>query len=400
MRFDVVIVGGGPAGLAMASGLTGSGLSIAVVEKSPEADLAAPAFDGREIALTHLSHTILERLGAWQRFPAGDVSALREARVLNGGSPFAMRFDPAGRGQAVLGHLVPNHLIRRALYETARENAEMTLLAGASVTAVRRDEAGAEVLLADGRALEARLVIAADTRFSATRRAQGIGAEMRDFGKTMLVCRVALEAPHEHVATEWFGYGQTFALLPLNDLPDGRPQASAVLTLPPDAMERLMALDDTALGQELTRRYDRRLGRMEIVGSRHTYPLVATYANRFQARRLALIGDAAVGMHPVTAHGFNFGLRGADDLARRLAAQAAKGRDIAEPALLAAWEASHRRATWLLYQATNVTAKLFTDDRPPARLLRGIGLRLGGLLPPVRHVALAHLMESARAGAR
>ncbi|MBE9603629.1 5-demethoxyubiquinol-8 5-hydroxylase UbiM [Acetobacteraceae bacterium H6797] len=399
MQFDVVIVGGGPVGLAMASTLSGAGLSIAVVERAAQAELATPAFDGREIAMTHLSHEIMERIGAWGLIPEGDISPLREARVLNGGSPFAMRFDPSGRGKEVLGHLAPNHLIRRSLYETANACADVSIFAGVAVTEVRREEAGAEVELADGQVLDAKLVIAADTRFSAIRRAQGIGAEMRDFGKTMMVCRIALEKPHDHVATEWFGYGQTFALLPLNDLPDGRHQASAVVTLTPDAMARLMALDDEALGAELTRRYERRLGRMTVIGSRHCYPLVATYANRFQARRLALIGDAAVGMHPVTAHGFNFGLRGAADLARRIKEQAQHGKDIADPAMLAAWEASHRRATWVLYQATNVTAKLFTDDRPPARLLRDLGLRLGGLLPPVRKTVLAHLMESRRPAA-
>lgn len=391
MRFDVLIVGGGPAGLALATALSGAGLSIAVVERSPPGNLAEPGFDGREIALTHRSRRILEGLGVWERIPAAEIAPLREARVLNGGSPFAMRFDPAARGEAVLGHLVPNHLIRRALYETASASAEVTLLAGAEATGLKRGAGGVELRLADGRVLEGRLAVAADTRFSALRRAQGIPAEMLDFGKTMLVCRFEHERPHGGVATEWFGYGQTIAMLPLNG-----PMSSAVLTLKPKEMARLMALPDEALGPEVARRYGHRLGAMRLASTRHLYPLVATYAARFVAQRFATVGDAAVGMHPVTAHGFNFGLRGAADLAARVRDAARRGRDVADPAALLAYESAHRRATWLLYQATNATARLYTDDRAPVRLVRGLALRLGGLLPPVRQAVLSHLMETGR----
>ncbi len=389
MQFDIVIAGGGPAGLSLATALGGSGLAVAVVERQPEADLAAPEFDGREIALTHRSVALLQALGAWERIPDAEKSEMAVARVLNGGSLYAMNFTPASGGP--LGHLAPNHLIRAAVYQTAIAQPEVTLLAGVSVTAVRTTATGAGVTLSDGREITARLVVAADTRFSELRRRQGIPAQMRDFGRVMMVCRVEHDLPHEGVATEWFDYGQTIAMLPINGN-----RSSFVLTLPAREMDKVMALDEAAFGAEATRRYRERLGQMRLVSKRIAYPLVTVYAERFVAERFALVGDAAVGMHPVTAHGFNFGLRGADALARRIRAAAAKGADIAAPALLKAYEREHRMATLPTYASTNATARLFTDDRRPVRMLRDAMLRVGNLAAPVRGLITRHLMESGR----
>jgi ubiquinone biosynthesis UbiH/UbiF/VisC/COQ6 family hydroxylase len=386
MQFDVAIVGGGPVGLAFAGSLSGTGLRVAVVEPQTRESLAAPGFDGREIALTHRSQDILRALGAWDRIPAEIPSALREARVLNGGSPYALRFDTTGRQAAELGRLVPNHVIRRALYESVP--AGTTLLTGQRVTALQADAEEVRLVLSDGQRLAAGLVVAADSRFSQMRALAGIEAETLEFGKAMLVARLRHTKPHDHVATEWFDYGQTMAMLPLNG-----DVSSVVLTLPPGEITRLKDADGTAFSAEITRRYRERLGTMELISTRHTYPLVSTYARRFTGRRLALLGDAAVGMHPVTAHGFNFGLHGQDILARRIREALSRGRDFAAGPVLRGYEAEHRQATRGLYLATNATALLYTSDRLPARLLRGAALRLGNHLRPVRGAIVSHLME-------
>lgn len=392
MRFDIVVVGAGPAGLSFAASLAGSGLRLALIEKQPEAALADPGFDGREIALTHLSMALLRRLGAWDRIPEADISPLREAQVLNGISSFALRFDDEGKGDGPLGVLVPNHLIRRSLYEVATALPEVTLLAGQTVASVQTSAQGASVGLADGRTITAPLVVAADTRFSETRRRMGIPATMQDFGKSMLVCRMAHDRPHQGIATEWFGYGQTFAILPLNGDVSG-----AVLTLPAREMETVMALEGAAFDAEITRRYRHRLGTMRLASTRHVYPLVGVFAQRFVATRFALVGDAAVGMHPVTAHGFNLGLRGADSLAREIRAAIGRGRDVADRRALARYQADHMRASRPLYLATNATALFYTDDRLPARVLRAAALRLGSRLAPFRRAVVERLTEAGAA---
>lgn len=386
MQFDVVVAGGGPVGLAFAGALGGSGLSVAVVEPQPEASLAEPAVDGREIALTHRSQAILRELGAWDRIPEGVPSALRQAEVLNGGSPYALRFDTSGRDTEELGKLVPNHVIRRALFETLPP--ETTLLTGRRVTALCTDAEGAALTLDDGTTLRARLAVGADSRFSTFRRLAGIEAETVEFGKHMLVARMHHTRPHRHIATEWFDYGQTIAMLPLNG-----EMSSVVLSLPAEEIARLKAMDGRDFGAEITRRYQSRLGPMQLAGGRHTYPLVATYARRFAGTRLALLGDAAVGMHPVTAHGFNFGLHGQQILSSRIRAALEEGRDFAAGPVLRGFEAEHRRNTRALYLATNATALLYTSDRPAARLLRNVALRLGNRLRPVRGAIVSHLME-------
>lgn len=197
------------------------------------------------------------------------------------------------------------------------------------------------VELADGARLSARLLVAADSRFSSTRRLLGIGAQLRDFGKTMLVCRVRHAVPHHHAAWEWFGYGKTLALLPLKGN-----RAGAVLTLPPRQVEALLAMDARAFGAAVTDAFEHRLGPMQQDGSRHAYPLIATYAQQFAGERAALIGDAAVGMHPVTAHGFNFGLQSQARLAERVLAAAARGGDIGAAAVVQGYARAHvwRRA--------------------------------------------------------
>ena len=179
------------------------------------------------------------------------------------------------------------------------------------------------------------------------------------------------------------GYDQTLALLPLNG-----EQSSVVLTLPPREIERLRALDEDAFAREMERRFDRRLGAMRLASERHAYPLVGAYAEKLVGPRCALIGDAAVGMHPVTAHGFNFGLGSVQRLSAAVLAAKARREDIAAPAVLARYARQHRLATWPLYQATNLLVDVYTDDRLPLKLLRGAGLRVAqGLLPLKKGIA-------------
>jgi ubiquinone biosynthesis UbiH/UbiF/VisC/COQ6 family hydroxylase len=383
MDCDVAIIGAGPAGLALASALAGSGLGVTLLEKAPEAAIADPAFDGREIALTRKSQAILRAMGAWEGIPADEVSPLREARVLNGGQALALRLKPEGDGEP-LGRLVPNHLIRRALHGTAMQ-AGARLLAGRAVAGLRLGRDAATVTLEGGEAVTARVVIAADSRFSETRKRAGIGAAMVDFGGTMVLARMAHEGEHGGVATEWFGHGQTIAMLPLN----GK-VSSVVLTLAPAQAAAVMAMPPEAFGAEITRRYGGRLGRMVLAGTRHAYPLVGAYAHRFAGHRFALLGDAAVGMHPVTAHGFNFGLSGA-----ALLAEALRGaRDPGEAPALVRYAARHRRATLPLFLATNAVARLYTDDRVPARLARAALIGAGAALAPVRRAIVATLSET------
>jgi ubiquinone biosynthesis UbiH/UbiF/VisC/COQ6 family hydroxylase len=386
MNTDVAIVGAGPAGLCLARALDGLGLEIRLFDGSPRQALAEPAEDGREIALTHASQALLERLGIWQRLDPEGLSALRDAAVFDGESERPMRISHADGGTERLGTLVANHQIRKAAWDAVAAQDRVEIEAGVSVEGTSLSAAGRRISLSDGRSVEAGLVISADSRFSGLRRAAGIGARMRDFGRSMLLARVSLEADHEHVAWEWFGYDRTLALLPLN----GR-RASAVITLPHEQARRLSELDEAEFNRELTAMYRHRLGAMQLEGQRHLYPLVGVWPDRLVSERLAAVGDAAVGMHPVTAHGFNLGLTGIDSLSSEMRKAIERGLPVSDGAVLSAYQRRHRMASLPLYLATATVVGLYTDDRLPARLLRRSVLRVANQVAPFRQAVARQL---------
>lgn len=389
MNVDIAIVGAGPAGLCFARSLAGSGLSIAIVERQPLDAIAEPPFDGREIALTHASRAILERLGLWQRFDPGEVSDLRDAKVIDGDMHEGLRVSAADGRSGQLGWLVPNQRIRQAAYGLVAGQGGVELLAGRTLRGAARDGDGIVLSLDGDERVRARLLVAADSRFSQLRRMLGIGARSHDHGARMLVCRVAHELPHHHVAWEWFDYGHTLALLPLNG-----DRSSVVLTLEPQRMREVEAMDDVAFAADMQRRLRDRLGKVTTIGTRHVYPLVSVYADRFVAPRAALVGDAAVGMHPVTAHGFNLGLQGQAKLAEAVLQAHGAGRDIGSDAVLSRYQRVHHAAAWPIYAGTRLVTRLFTDETPVARVLRGATLRIADRLPPLRKAIAGHLTQA------
>lgn len=396
---DVLIVGAGPAGLSLAVSLAHAGFRATVLEQQPLATLAAPPEDGREIALTHPSVATLTRLGSWQRLVAHEVGRIVEAQVHDGavGQRSALHLDASGSGLDHLGWIVPNHALRRTAYEEAAQTPGVEIIAGAQVTrvAVTPEQATVEYTRADDAApqtLHAPLVVAADSRFSAARRQLGIGASMNDFGRTVIVCRMRHEAPHHQITHECFGYERTLAILPLpDDIVDGAQLCSVVVTANTADATALMAQDAATFAAEVAAQFQHRLGTMHLVGERHAYPLVAVYAHRFSGTRCALVGDAAVGMHPVTAHGYNLGLASVEGLTDAVATARAAGTDIGDAQVLDRFARAHHRHAWPIYQGTNAIVKLYTDARPLPRLVRQLVLQGASRLPPLKSAIVGQL---------
>lgn len=384
MRRTIIVVGAGPAGLSLARGLANSAHRVVLIEPQAREALSDPLPDGREIALTLRSADILRGLGVWQRIPQDEIYPLREARVKNGASPFALAIGPE-KGDA-LGHMVSNHLIRRALFSAVTEQSNVELRCGRKVVRAKTDSRGVEAELDDGSLLRGDLLVAADSRFSDTRDMLGIEASVKRFGHTMMVARIAHPKPHGGVATEWFDHGRTVALLPLAE-----GMSSLVVTVPDAEAKRIRAMTGTEIEALFAGYLGDQLGQITLVTRPTHYPLAMTYARRFSAPRAVLVGDTAVGMHPVTAHGFNFGLLGAS----RLAGLIADANDPGSPLPLRRYALRHRMATLPLYQATLHIVRLFTDDRSRARPIRSGLLRLGAL-PPIRRI-MGRLLSESRA---
>ena len=223
------------------------------------------------------------------------------------------------------------------------------------------------------------MLVAADSRFSSTRRQLGISTDMHDFGRTVMVFRTKHTVPNEEIASECFFYGRTLALLPLGDY-----MTNCVVTIDSHRADEIHGLSKEELGAEMMRMLNNRFGKMEVISEVHTYPLVGVHARNFVAERSALIGDASVGMHPVTAHGFNLGIGGADILATVINEAHARGEDFASQAVLKRYERRHMPHTLFLFHGTNSIVKLFTNETAPARILRSAVVRLSNNLPPVK----------------
>lgn len=386
---DIIIIGAGPAGLSFARTLADAGLKMVLVERQPMSVLENPPEDGRDIALTHSSETLMKNLGIWGHLPEDELGTIRDAKVIDGTDPYALHFAAEDSGAPYLGRLVPNHLIRKAAFESVRHSNNITILTEKAVTGVETNAKEGRVTLDDGTVLTAPLVIAADSRMSENRRRMGISAQMTDFGRVVIVAELTHTLPHNDVATECFHYDRTLAILPM-----AGNKSSAVVTLPADQADAVLAMSPEAFAADIATRFEHRLGAMTLVTKRHSYPLMGVIANRFVANRFALVGDAAVGMHPVTAHGYNLGLSGAAILAGEIRAAKRRGDDIGAMPGLLAYERLHRRKVLPLYHGTNAIVRLFTTTTGPAKLLRSAALRLGNVLTPAKKLIEKQLTES------
>ena len=387
--YDIVIIGGGPAGLSFACSMIEADVKVLVVEKSNIDAIANPQADGREIALTHLSLKILKKLGVWDLINQAEVAPLREAKVFDGDSPSLLNFKSDDSSIEALGYLVPNYQVRQALYQRVQQADNITLMTEAMVDNVEYLEDHSAVLFADGAIINAKLVIAADSRFSNIRRKVGIPALMKDFSKVMIVTKMEHENTHNNIALECFDYGQTLALLPMVGN-----ASSIVLTVTTNKAQAMLDMSETDFNAKITKDFRGELGQMTQSGERHSYPLVAVHAQTFIADRFALIGDAAVGMHPVTAHGFNLGLRGQDILATLIKEACAHGQDIGSASLLKLFEKKHINLTRLMFFGTNGIVALFTNDAPVIKQVRRFVLKFAEHFPPIKYLISNHLTEA------
>ncbi len=284
--------------------------------------------------------------------------------------------------------MVANQVIRRASYAAAKDLEGITWYLGRKVTSVQAQDISGQVTLDNGTVLSARLVVAADGRFSTLRRMMAIKTDVIDWGRTCLVGVMNAEQDHNDTAYECFHYDRTLAVLPLNEN-----RVSVVITLPSSEAQSVMDMSDEDFAADIERRFEGRVGTMSVHSKVQSYPLACTYAKRFYDRRFALVGDAAVGMHPVTAHGYNLGLRGAYSLTQKTKQMVETGGDIGSGVVLSAYDREHQLRCKLLYHGTNTLVKLYTDTRPLVKHTRRALLHLGNVLKPANQLIMRQLTD-------
>lgn len=391
LRGDILIVGAGMAGMTLACALAGAGVSVVVVDRSPPDAFVAPDYDGRASAIAHASAMALRGIGVWTRL-APDASPIKDIRVADGHpmrgiSPLFLHYDHRDVGDAPFGYIVENRLIRKALADFAASLPTLRLLAPAAVSRLDRNRHRVEAVLSDGRRVRAGLAVAADGRFSQTRKDAGIPVTGFRYRQTSIVCTVRHERAHDGVAVELFLPGGPFAMLPMTGN-----RSNVVWTERADLAPAYLGLDDDGFMSELRRRFGGWLGEIELVGPRFSYPLGVLHAARYADNRLVLLGDAAHAIHPIAGQGLNLGLRDVAALAELIVDTHRLGLDPGGSQVLDRYERWRRVDNLLLTAVTDGLNRLFSNDIAPVRLVRDLGLAGVNRLPPVKRFLMRHAM--------
>jgi len=390
LRFDILIVGGGMVGAALACACLGKGWHIALVEpREPRRTWPPGEVDLRVSALNHASQRILERLGAWSRILQLGASPYREMHVWDAVTGGSIHFDSAALGEPDLGHIVENQVTQLALWERLEETKEVALLCPAEVSTLELTTEAAHLNLEDGRRLAARLLVGADGRDSWVRGRVGIATRGRRYDQQAIVANVGLREWHRETAWQRFLPTGPLAFLPLRD---GR--CSIVWSATQARAEELLGLDEAGFRSELTKASDGRLGPISEIGPRAGFGLRWQHAEHYVKPRLALLGDAAHSLHPLAGQGVNLGFLDAAALAAALDEARDKQRDIGGLWALRRYERARRGDNLLMLTAMDGFKRLFSNASPPLAALRGAGLSLIDRLEPIKHLFMRHALGS------
>ena len=380
---DIVIAGGGLNGPATALALAQAGLSVTLVDSQTASDKTHEAFDGRAYALALASRRLLSAIGVWQQVqaqaqPILDVK-IGDGHPGEGPAPLFLHFDHHEIEEGPMGFMLEDRFLRRAFLEALENTPNVSLITGVSVVSQHVQPAGVSVELDDGRTISARLLVGCDGRRSGVAARAGMKRSGWGYGQTALVCAIAHELPHNGVAHQFFMPPGPLAILPL---PGNR---SSIVWSEADAQARVIAaLNDADFLAALAPRFGDFLGAIKLDGKRFIYPLSLSLANQYVTPRVALVGDAAHGVHPIAGQGLNLGLRDVAALAETLVDAARRGEDFGTLAVLERYQSWRRFDATLLGLGMDAVNTLFSNDNPALRAARVLGMGAVGALPGLR----------------
>ncbi|MGJ8626986.1 MAG: FAD-dependent monooxygenase [Sulfitobacter sp.] len=380
---DIAIIGGGLNGPALALALAETGLHITVIDSLALKMRKNAGFDGRSYSLALTSTRMLQTIGIWDAVAAHAQPMLEikvtDGRAGDGPSPMFMHFDHAEIEEGPMGHMVEDRHLRRALLDAVKSSPNITQMNGQTVVSQQADASGITLTLASDKTLRARLAVGADGRNTGTGQRAGIKRIGWDYGQTALVCALEHDLPHDGIAHQFFMPPGPLAILPLTGN-----RSSIVWSETAQNAAAINALSDAAYLDVLRPRFGSFLGELSLVGQRYTYPLGLSLAHEMIAARVALVGDAAHGVHPIAGQGLNAGLRDVAALAEVIADTKRRGEDIGSDAALARYQEWRRFDNTTLALATDSFNKLFSNDNPLVRMARDIGMAAVNALPGLR----------------
>ncbi len=380
---DIAIIGGGLNGPALALALSRAGLRVAVIDAQSAQTFENAAFDGRAYALALTSVRLMEGIGIWPDI-ADDAQPMLEIKVTDGRagtgpSPMFMHFDHAEIEEGPMGQMVEDRHLRRALLKAAAADPAITMMNDTRVTGQSVPPTGITLTLEGAKTLRARLAVGADGRASGTAERAGIKRVAWSYGQTALVCVVDHEKPHHGIAHQFFMPPGPLAILPLTG------NRSLIVWSEASAnAAAINALPDAQYLEVLRPRFGSFLGELSLTGPRYSYPLGLSLAHSMTAPRVALLGDAAHGVHPIAGQGLNAGLRDVAALAEVIADAVRRGEDPGNDAVLARYQEWRRFDNASLALATDSFNRLFSNDNALLRLARDLGMAAINALPGLR----------------
>lgn len=382
-RFDIIIGGGSFVGLALALGLAKSApglFRIAIVERMSADTAKEGRFDGRSVALIPAAQHMLEALGLWDRV-AADAQPVETIEITDSQLEIPVRtpllsFGEENSADSPLAFIIENALLRRALYEAVDTLDKVEMISPVSVGEIALDEAGARVMLDNGRTLVGRLLVAADGRQSALSRMAGFKTVKWESGQAAITGTIAHDYPHHGRAIQHFLPSGPFAILPMTGN-----RSSIVWTEREKEARRIMALGEEQQIEEIEKRIGYDLGKLSIAGKLFFYPLTMTLARSFVKPRIALAGDAAHGLHWIAGQGLNHGLKDVAALAEVLTDAGRLGLDPGDVTILQRYERWRRFDSASSAMASAALNRMFANDIMPLRMARQFGLGIVNRLP-------------------
>lgn len=382
-QFDLIIVGGGLAGASLALALRETRLRIALVEGQPPRQ--PEGLDSRIYAISPANVDFLETIGAWRHLDGSRIAPIRAMKIA-GDAGGTLEFSAFESGVPELGCILESSLMACEFWEAAKRQGNLTLFCPATPAQLEFRHDAAVVRLSDGSALSARLVVGADGRDSWVRQAAGLAAEVLPYDEKGVVANFSTELPHRNTAFQWFRDDGVLAYLPL---PGNR--MSIVWSTPDAQADALCGLEPAVFCERVGEAGGRVLGRLALLTPPAAFPLRLVRVPKTVARRVALVGDAAHGIHPLSGHGINLGFQDARELADLLAASP-PWQDIGNERFLQRYQRARREETLLMQTTTDGLRRLFKQTAPGLRPLRNLGLNLTDGLPFMKNALVRYAL--------